>query len=59
MPIFSFLLKRRLLQGSFGGANRRVHAGRVRGRFGGSFRKAAFAGIAAVLVKRMLGRKSF
>lgn len=59
MPIFSFWLKRRLLQGLFGGANHRVHTGRAGGRLGGLFRKAAFAGIAAVLVKRMLGRKSF
>jgi hypothetical protein len=54
MPIFSFLLKRRLLQGLLGGANRSVQAGRT----GGSFRKAALAGITAVLVKRMLRRKS-
>ena len=58
MPIFSSWPKRRLLQGLFGGANRRVHTGRDGGRLGGLFRKAAFAGIAAVLVKRMLGRKS-
>jgi hypothetical protein len=59
MPIFSFLLKRRLLQGIFGGASRSAQAGRVGGLLGGSFRKAAFAGITAMLVKRMLRRKSF
>ena len=59
MPIFSFLLKRRLLQSLLGGANRSAQAGRSGGRLGGSFRKAAFAGIAAILVKRMLGRRSF
>ena len=58
MPIFSFLLKRRLLQGLLGGANRSVQAGRTGRRFGGSFRKAALAGITAMLVKRMLRRKS-
>jgi hypothetical protein len=59
MPIFSFLLKRRLLQSLLGGASRRAQAGRVGGVLGGSFRKAAFAGITAMLVKRMLRRKSF
>jgi hypothetical protein len=60
MPIFSFLLKRRLLQGLFGGASRSAQAGRAGGGLlGGSFRKAAFAGITAMLVKRMLRRKSF
>lgn len=58
MPIFSFLLKRRLLQSLLGGARAsQVH--RTRGLLGGSFRKAAFAGITAMLVKRMLRRKSF
>jgi hypothetical protein len=59
MPIFSFLLKRRLLQGLLGGGSRTARAARTGGRFGGSFRKAAFAGITAMLVKRMLRRKSF
>ena len=45
MPIFSFLLKRRLLQSLFGGAGRSAQAGRAGGLLGGSFRKAAFAGI--------------
>jgi len=58
MPIFSFLLKRRLLQGLLGGANRSGQAGRSGRRLGGSFRKAALTGIAAVLVKRMLQRRS-
>jgi hypothetical protein len=58
MPIFSFLLKRRLLQSLLGGASRSAQAGRA-GLLGGSFRKAAFAGITAMLVKRMLRRKSF
>jgi len=59
MPVFSFLLKRRLLQGLLGGATRSVQAGRARRRLGGSFRKAAFAGITAMLVQRMLRRRSF
>jgi hypothetical protein len=59
MPIFSFLLNRRLLQGLFGRASRSAQARRAGGRLGGSFRKAAFAAITAMLVKRMLRRKSF
>jgi hypothetical protein len=59
MPIFSFLLKRRLLQDQMGRSNRSVQAGRAGGLLSGSFRKAAFAGITAMLVKRMLRRKSF
>jgi hypothetical protein len=59
MPIFSFLLKRRLLQSLLGGASRRAQARRTGGLVGGSFRKAVFAGITAMLVKRMLRRKSF
>jgi hypothetical protein len=59
MPIFSFLLKRRLLQSLLGGASRSAQAGRAGARSGGLLRKAAFAGIAAMLVKRMLRRKSF
>lgn len=59
MPIFSFLLKRRLLQSLLGGASRRTQAHRTGGLVGGSFRKAVFAGITAILVKRMLRRKSF
>ena len=59
MPIFSFLLKRRLLQGVLGKASRSAQAGRAGGLFGGSFRRAAFAGITAMLLKRMLRRKSF
>jgi hypothetical protein len=59
MPIFSFLLKRRLLQSLLGGAKRGSQAGRSGGLLGGSFRRAAFAGITAMLVKRMLRRKSF
>ena len=59
MPIFSFLLKRGVLQRLLSGANRSVQAGRTSRRFGGSFRKAALAGITAMLVKRMLRRKSF
>ena len=59
MPIFSFLLKRGLLEGLLGRANRKVQAGRAGGLLSGSFRKAAFAGITAMLVRRMLRRKSF
>jgi hypothetical protein len=59
MPIFSFLLKRRLLQSLLGGASRRTQTHRTGGLVGGSFRKAVFAGITAMLVKRMLRRKSF
>ena len=59
MPIFSFLLKRRLLQSLLGGGILGAQAGRAGGLLGGSFRKAAFAGITAMLVKRMLRRKSF
>ena len=59
MPIFSFLLKRRLLQSLLGGANRSAQARRAGGLLAGSFRKAAFAGITAMLLKRMLRRKSF
>jgi hypothetical protein len=59
MPIFSFLLKRGLLQSLLGGASRGAQAGRAGGLLGGSFRKAALAGITAMLVKRMLRRKSF
>jgi hypothetical protein len=59
MPIFSFLLKRRLLQSLLGGASRRTQARRTGGLLGGSFRKAAFAGITAMLVKRMLRRKPY
>ena len=59
MPIFSFLLKRRLLQGLLGGTARGNQARRAGGLLGGSFRKAAFAGITAMLVKRMLRRKSY
>jgi hypothetical protein len=59
MPIFSFLLKRRLLQSLLGRASRSAQAGRAGSLLGGSFRKAAFAGITAMLVKRMLRRKSF
>jgi hypothetical protein len=59
MPIFSILLKRRLLQSLLGGARRGAQARRTGGLLGGSFRKAAFAGITAMLVKRMLRRKSF
>jgi hypothetical protein len=59
MPIFSFLLKRRLLQSLLGGASRRAQTHRTGGLVGGSFRKAVFAGITAMLVKRMLRRKSF
>jgi len=59
MPILSFLLKRRLLQSLLGGATRRAQARRTGGFLGGSFRKAAFAGITAMLVKRMLRRKPY
>ena len=59
MPIFSFLLKRRLLQGLTSRSSRSAQAGRAGGFLSGSFRKAAFAGITAMLVKRMLRRKSF
>jgi hypothetical protein len=59
MPIFSFLLKRRLLQSLLGGTARGNQARRAGGLLGGSFRKAAFAGITAMLVKRMLRRKSY
>jgi hypothetical protein len=59
MPIFSFLLKRRLLQSLLGGAGHSARARRAGGGLGGSFRKAAFAGITAMLVKRMLRRRSF
>jgi hypothetical protein len=59
MPIFSFLLKRRLLQSLLGGTSRRAQAGRTRGLLGGSFRKAAFAGITAMILKRMLRRKPY
>jgi hypothetical protein len=59
MPIFSFLLKRRLLQSLLGGTARGNQARRAGGLLGGSFRKAAFAGITAMLVKRMLRRKPY
>jgi hypothetical protein len=59
MPIFSFLLKLRLLQGLLGRSSRSAQARRAGGFLSGSFRKAAFAGITAMLVKRMLRRKSF
>ena len=58
MPIFSFLQMRRVLQGLLGGANRRVQTGPTGRRFDGWFRKAALAGITAMIVKRMLRRKS-
>ena len=59
MPIFSFLLKRRLLQSLLGGTTQGNQARRAGGLLGGSFRKAAFAGITAMLVKRMLRRKPY
>jgi hypothetical protein len=59
MPIFSFLFKRRLLESLLAGAKRGPQAGRSGGLLGGSFRRAAFAAITAMLVKRMLRRKSF
>ena len=59
MPLFSFLFKRRLLQSLLGGASRRAQARRTGGFLGGSFRKAAFAAISAMLVKRMLRRRSY
>ena len=59
MPIFSFLLKRRLLQSLLGKANQDAQAEQTNNLLNSSFRKAAFAGITAMLVKRMLRRKSF
>ena len=59
MPLFSFLLKRRLLQSLLGGASRGAQAHRTGGLLGGSFRKAALAGITAMLVKRFLRRRSY
>jgi hypothetical protein len=59
MPIFSLLLKQRLLQSLLGRASRRAQAGRGGGLAGGSFRKALFAGITAMLVKRMLRRRPY
>jgi hypothetical protein len=59
MPIFSFLLKRRLLQSLLGRASHSAQARRAGSGLAGSFRKAALAGITAMLVKRILRRRSF
>ena len=59
MPNLFILAEAPASSGIIGWSNRGAQAGRAGGLLGGSFRKAAFAGIAAMLVKRMLRRKSY